>query len=291
MPENMTVTAIAPWFGAKRTMAPRIVSELGPHSAFFEPFCGSLAVLFAKPRSSMETCNDLHGDLVNLARVVQHPTLSVELYARSRRTLMCEETFREAAARWKARGIPAADVEPDLQRAVDFLYTSWVGRNGVVGTRSYNQGFAARYTRGGGHGGTRWQAAVGSIPDWHERLQDVVILNRDGFELIAKLEDRAGNVIYCDPPYVEKGAEYVHDFDAEDHARLAAELRRFTKTRVVVSYYEHPRVRDLYRGWTFVSCPATKAMVCGNGRTKGTVEAPEVLLINGESNTGGGLWT
>lgn len=291
MPEAPAITAIAPWFGSKRTLAPRIVAELGAHRAYFEPFCGSLAVLFAKPRSPMESVNDLHGDLVNLARVVQHPQLAVELYARSRRTLMCESTFRDAAKRWKERGIPPAADEPDLDRACDFLYTSWVGRNGVVGTKSYNQGFAARFTAGGGHGGTRWQAAVGSIPWWHERLQDVTILNRDAFGLLERVEDAGGNAIYLDPPYIEKGASYVHDFDAQHHARLADIARRFTRARLVVSYYEHPRVRELYPGWTFVSAPSTKAVVCGNGRTKGTVEAPEVLIINGPSYTDGGLWS
>lgn len=35
------ITAIAPWFGSKRTLAPRIVAELGKHTSYFEPFCGS----------------------------------------------------------------------------------------------------------------------------------------------------------------------------------------------------------------------------------------------------------
>lgn len=288
--ERPGVGALAPWFGSKRTLAPRIVAELGEHSAYFEPFCGSMAVLLAKPRASMETVNDMHGDLVNLARVVQDEALSVQLFARCRRTLMSEAMFREAAARWKARGRTPAPGTPDLDRAVDFFYTSWVGRNGVTGTASYNQGFAARYTRGGGHGGTRWQAAVGSIPDWFERLQDVVILSRCGFGLLEKIEDRAGNSIYADPPYVEKGATYVHDFQEDEHRRLAELLGRFRLTRVVVSYYDHPLVRELYHGWTAVECPQTKALVQGNGRVKGAVEAPEILLINGESLTAGGLF-
>lgn len=65
------ITAIAPWFGGKRNLAPAIVEELGPHRGYWEPFCGSLAVLLAKPRVSQETANDLHGDLINLARVLQ----------------------------------------------------------------------------------------------------------------------------------------------------------------------------------------------------------------------------
>lgn len=39
------IGAVAPWFGGKRTLAPRIVEALGPHKAYVEPFCGSCAVL------------------------------------------------------------------------------------------------------------------------------------------------------------------------------------------------------------------------------------------------------
>lgn len=280
-----------PYFGAKRTLAPRIVAELGPHRAYFEVFCGSCAVLMAKPAASMEYVNDLNGDLTNLLLVTADPELSVELFARTRRLLMSEAMFREAADRWKVRG-RVAMAEMDLDAAVDYLYTSWVGRNGTVGTESYNQGFAARYTQNGGHAGTRWAAAVDSIPEWHDRLRNVVVLNRDGFGLLEKIEDQAGTVVYCDPPYVEKGAEYIHDFEAADHARLAGLLQRFKFARVVVSYYEHEMVRELYHGWTFVECPTSKAMGCGNARGPiGPVEAPEVLIINGESFMDGGLFS
>lgn len=47
----MKITALAPWYGSKRTLAPRIVEQLGEHRAYWEPFCGSCAVLFAKPVS------------------------------------------------------------------------------------------------------------------------------------------------------------------------------------------------------------------------------------------------
>ena len=73
------IKAIAPWFGGKRAMAPAIVAELGKHTQYFEPFCGSMAVLFAKPPSQKETVCDLHGDLINLANVLQSDQ-SRELY-------------------------------------------------------------------------------------------------------------------------------------------------------------------------------------------------------------------
>lgn len=295
---DASVGAIVPYFGAKRTLAPVIVAEFGEHDNYFEVFCGSCAVLLAKPPCRMEYVNDFNGDLVNLIRVVQHDVMGPKLYRQCRRMIMAEATFRNAAEEWKARGRRAADFtqEPDFDAAVNYFYTSWVGRNGVVGTSSYNQGFAARFTGRGGHAGTRWLSSVDSIPSWRRRMRGVVVLSRCGIDLAARIEDEAGTVIYADPPYIEKGAKYIHDFTEDDHRRLAASLATKRRARVVVSYYEHPMLDELYPRdrWTWVHTPTTKSMVCGNGRageSGGAVVAPEVLLINGPSLTrGGGLF-
>lgn len=101
---EMKVSALSPWFGSKRTLAPEIVRELGKHVKYDEPFCGSCAVLLAKPVATCETVNDLHGDLVNLARVIAVESSAVQLYAGLARMLMCEGLFREAAKRFRANG-------------------------------------------------------------------------------------------------------------------------------------------------------------------------------------------
>lgn len=303
--DPMPIKAIAPWFGSKRTLAPRIVAELGKHRAYWDPFCGSMAVLLAKPPAMMETVNDLHGDLINLARVVQNEDTAVALFERMSRTLMHEEVMHEAAERLRERGSAPAGDALDIDRATDYLICAWLGRNGVAGTQSYNQGFCVRYTASGGHAAKRFQSVAASIPAWFERLRNVTILNRNARDLLPRIEDKAGTVIYLDPPYVEKGAKYVHDFDDAkewaglfvgnserpmSHSELAELLARFKKTRVVVSYYDHQTVRALYKGWTFVPCPVTKALVNQGMRDQlGGVEAPEVLIINGPSHTAGPL--
>jgi hypothetical protein len=68
---TMLITAVVPWFGGKRTMAQIIVDVIGKHKAYWEPFCGSMAVLMAKPAVASETVNDLHSDLINLSWVIQ----------------------------------------------------------------------------------------------------------------------------------------------------------------------------------------------------------------------------
>lgn len=54
------INSILPYFGCKRTLAPVIAQELGPHRAYYEPFCGGISIIFAKLPSSIEHLNDLH---------------------------------------------------------------------------------------------------------------------------------------------------------------------------------------------------------------------------------------
>lgn len=289
----MKITALAPWYGSKRTLAPRIVRELGRHKSYVEPFCGSMAVLLKKPRSSMETVNDLHGDLINLARVLANETAAIALYTRASRVLMHEELQSECRqAVFESDCEPAPSIEgvtPEhTERALRYLVMSWQGRNGSAGTRITNITPAKRYTHNGGTGGLRWQNAVESIPDWHHRIRAVQIFRMDAIELLGRIGDQDGATIYVDPPYVKKSDKYVHDLDRDDHARLSDALRRFEHARVVVSYYDHPLVRELYDGWTVVECPVAKSLANQGKRDRpGATVAPEILLINGESYTSG----
>lgn len=70
----------------------------------------------------------------------------------------------------------------------------------------------------------------------------------------------------------------------DDHQRLAAALSRFSRSRVVVSYYRHPRLEGMYpKGrWTHVNCETAKNLSHQGG---GSARAHEVLIINGPSHT------
>jgi DNA adenine methylase len=276
MSKAATIGALAPWFGAKRTLASRIVEQLGPHRCYLEPFCGSMAVLLAKEQATMETVNDLHGDLVNLARTVQGPRTWAAFYRRLRRTMVSQSLWRDSADI-----ILSQPFEATPERAYHYFVFCWLGRNGSAGSNG-GQNFCVRYTSKGGSPGTRFRSAVDSIPAWMDRLRGVIILSMDAFELIDRFEDSQGTVIYADPPYLVKGAKYTHDFAAADHVRLAAALSRFRHTRVVVSYYAHPDLESLYPGWTVLDVATTKFMVqAGRRDEQGVTKAPEVLLING----------
>lgn len=276
----MQITSIAPWFGAKRSIASEIIMQLGPHQSYWEPFCGSMAVLLAKQPSRSETVNDLHGPLTTLARVLASDDARI-LYDRLQRTLMCEGLFNEVR-----QSMADGKFGTDLDIAFAFFVESWMGRNGIAGTRTNNTSFCVRFTSDGGDPATRFRNAVDSIPEWHHRLRSVVILNRDAFEILDRIEDKQDTVIYCDPPYLTKNARYVHDFSDEHHKRLAESVSRFRKTKVVVSYYDDPALSWLYPAWNKLYISATKLISNSNDRNEsGRVNAPEVLLINKPAET------
>lgn len=284
---DMKVTALAPWFGSKRTLAPRIVELLAPHRAYVEPFCGSMAVLLAKPACSFELANDLHGDLVNLAWVVRHPKHGPSFFRRLRRTCFTEADFAHAKDVIGQHGIANAPEALDAARSLDYVERAycyfvlcWMGRSGVLGTKGTNNNFTVRYTCNGGNQATRFHAAVDSIPAWRRRLRSVTILRRDGLTLLDRLADQPGQAVYVDPPYLQKGASYEHDFTHAQHAQLASLLRRFVTTRVVLSYYADPALHELYPGWIQIDCSRTKHLSVQGRRGSQSAIAPEVLLVN-----------
>lgn len=284
---SMRITAIAPWFGAKRTLAPRIVELLGPHTSYWEPFCGSMAVLLAKPVCSMETVNDLHGDLINLARTIADQVEGPRLYRWLRRTLMVEDLHRQA------KSYLQEEFATGTERAYWYFLSAWMGMNGVAGTKSYNNGFCVRYSSRGGNGGVRTLSAIDSIPAWRRRLRRVMILNKNGFDLLKRVEDSSGTVIYVDPPYIEKGAKYVHEFEDDDHQRLADILHGFRLAQIILSYYDHPQVHELYPDYQIERIAVTKSLASGGRRGHVPATAHELILMNHRrrSTTAKGLFT
>src|SRR5690606_25840333 len=117
--------------------------------------------------------------------------------------------------------------------------------------------------------------------------------------LLDRPEDHPSTAIYVDPPYVAStrsgfgahgnGSKYKCEFNhdqasgPDDHERLATILRAYQHARIVVSYYDCERVRELYEGWTFVAHTMNKQLHAQNKRGARKKEAFEVLIVNGPS--------
>lgn len=295
----MKTTALCPWFGSKRTMAADIVKLLGKHTCYWGLCAGSFAVELAKEKCGNETAVDLHGHLTNLAWVIQNQAMAVQLYDRLHRTLASESIFLECQR--QILETEWADESPNVDRAYAYFVNSWLGRSGMAGTQRENSQIAVRWTKNGGSPAARFRSAVESIPWWHDRLRDFLILRRDIFEVLGSIEDERGTAIYIDPPYlirtrankdkrrIRGGGLYLHEFEDDHHERLSVELSRFKKARVVVSYYGDPLLFDLYpeSAWTHHDFLRTKSLSVQGRRGAKVQAAPEVVIVNkldGETN-------
>ena len=93
--------------------------------------------------------------------------------------------------------------------------------------------------------------------------------------LIATANERT--FIYLDPPYYEKGGQlYKHNMSDADHTRLR-DLLLDTPATWMLSYDDHPRIRELYAGMVIepINVTYTNAIKNGGSRPKNQ----EVLIF------------
>lgn len=287
------------YYGCKAAYVDQIVPEFGTFTMFADVFCGSLAVSFAAPPCADHKANDLSGDAINLCWVLQSARFA-ELRDRLERTGYAEalhDWARNADTEGGTLPTGPDDVGPEhVEWAWRVLVRDWQGRNGTAGTKRTNITHARRFTPDGGGGVQRWLSVVHSLQGWRDRLMHIQVIRSDAFDLIGKYADDPRVCIYADPPYVRatrgRGgtSTYNHDVPTTDqeerewHARLAAALGRFKRARVLVSYYDHPWLRELYQGWTWRELRARSTQGNTNRRDlPGIPGRSEWLIINGPS--------
>lgn len=246
--------AIAKYPGSKWSLADWIISFFPPHHSYLEPFFGSGAVLFNKPRSNIETINDLDGNVVNLFECIRRDPerLAHEIYYTPYARQVYEDAF-------------AAVPEDRLQQAVNFYIRLNMGHgfrtNGEkVGWKNDVQGRERAYAA------QDWCSIPEKIVRAAERLRGVQIENRPAAELIPRFNFE-NVLIYCDPPYMldtRHGKQYRHEMDAGDHEELLALLIAH-RGPVIISGYETELYSTMLKGWNRYETTAY-SQVCSRKR-------------------------
>lgn len=266
------VTALLPFFGSNRTLAPHVGAQLAGVPFVAIPFAGGLSEVRCIAARTL-LVGDLHRHVIALASVVAHPQMGPRLIRRLRRWV-CHEAAMEAAQE-RCVGYERDGPPEDLvQWAEDYFAASWLARSGMAGTeKEFQASFAARYDAGGGDPARRFYSAVDGLRDLRRTLQRCTFVVRDAFDLLADLKDDAETGIYCDPPWFLDGNRYRHKFTDEHHARLEKQLRSFKAAKVVVRYGDCKQLRRLYTPdhWHFVKL---------DGRTQHNNVKKEVLITN-----------
>jgi len=268
-----------PYFGGKAAIATRVWAALGDVRHYMEPFCGSCAVLLARPRYDpqrhVETVCDadahianvwraLHlGDPDEVAKWCDWPVNHADLIARKKRLNMntadllekcCnDETYYDArlagyyiwaASCWIGHGLICPNQIPRLTRA---------------GAGVHAKGQIPHLTRAGAGVHAKY---VSNIYAWFrelsERLRRVRVVCGDWSRICGgNWQTRPGRPvgIFFDPPYSEVATRDAHIY-AVDSLDVAHAVRDWCRSRagdpdyriVLAGYYEE-HVELLDDGW------------------------------------------
>jgi len=249
-----------------------------------------MAVSLAMPDVPSHVVNDLHSELVHLALTLADPDAGRELARLFKFTLCAEDVYR-TAVEMRENAADAPERIDSVQRAWAFAISQWLGPNGSA--QDDADRFCVRWGPGGGDPATRLRSATRAMLAARDKLRRFTILRRDGFDVLGSLSDHPDSAVYVDPPYLRetRGAGvYTHDFDdhgggifatePDDHDRLARALGRFASARVVLSYYDHPRIDELYPPprWRKITLGQADGVMNASGGTGR--DRVEILLVN-----------
>lgn len=266
------------WHGGKTYLAKRIIDLMPPHLHYVEPYFGGGAVLFARDpdrdwlitpewklkhgekvpaelRGCSEIANDIDAELTNFWRVLQDET-AFERFSRWLEAIPFSEREWDDAALLVALTPIDAEIDPGnaIRRAAGFFIRYRQSRQGLgrdFATLSRN-----RTRRGMNEQASAWLSAVEGLPEAHERLKRVVILNRDAIDVIQQ-QDGPKTHFYCDPTYLpdtrSTTGEYEYEMTEEQHEALLETLARLKGTFQLSGY--HSELYDEFAhetGWPHV---------------------------------------
>lgn len=230
--------SIVKYPGSKWSLANWIIGFFPEHHSYLEPFFGSGAVLFNKPRSNIETVNDLDGNVVNLFECIRTDPekLAHQIYW----TPYAREVYEKAF--WE---IP----EDQFEAAANFYIRLNMGHgfrtNGEkVGWKNDVQGRERSYAS------QDWCNLPEKIMQAAERLRGVQIDNMPAIELIQRFNFE-NVLIYCDPPYMletRHGKQYRCEMTDQEHEKLLAILLEH-KGKVLISGYDTDLYKSMLTGW------------------------------------------
>lgn len=241
------------WYGGKYSHLNWLLPLLPKTHNYCEPFGGSGAVLLNREPSSVETYNDIDGEVVNFFRVLRdHKKKLIEAIGL---TPFSREEFH----------IACQDFGPhlsELERARRFFVRARQVRTGLAQTASLGRWANCMNTSRNGMSGvvSRWLGSVEGLADVAERLLRVQIENRPAIEVI-QVYDSPQTLFYCDPPYPHevRGDSKAYGFEMSDaeHQELAEVLKRINGL-AAVSGYRCDLMDRLYKGWRREAAPAKK---------------------------------
>lgn len=255
------------WAGGKRSITDKI-SVLLPASieTYHEPFVGGGAVFFAfQHKIQRATLSDINQELILAYLAVRNNTdaliESLEEHARKH--------HKEDGYYLKVRN---SKPRKDINKASRFLYLNKTCFNGLyrVNKRGYFNVPEGKYSN-------PKICDADNLRNVSKVLQKADIMIGQFHKTITP---KAGDFVYCDPPYDGTFSGYHSDGFTDIHQKLLkATVDTWTEqgVSVMISNSNTEFIKELYEGYRIHTITAQRNISC-NGKTRGQI--PEVLITN-----------
>lgn len=271
------VSSPVSYFGGKAFLAQRLVSSFPKHRHYVEPCGGSLAVLLAKPRSHMETVNDLDGHLMTFWRVLCERTSELEK--------ACFLTPHSRAERELAYAITEDLDELEVARRVWVALTQ--GRTGSITRTGWRHNAAATSTPMP----VTLQRYARRLAPAAARLQGVSLECRPAVEVVESYGHERSSLLYVDPPYitdhgVRRGGEYRVEMRSPKRHTELLDACLAADAAVVISGYGNEVYDTTLADWYRYEIPSQTQQGSGDGQRVEVVWANRPLSGLGDTENG-----
>ncbi|KGT95272.1 DNA adenine methylase [Erwinia typographi] len=260
------MNTILKWPGSKSRIMPEINKHLPEGYRLVEPFAGSCAVMMNTDFPAYLVA-DVNPDLINLYRQIkefeqQFIIVAFRTFAENR----SEESYYTIREMFNHHpGLPLLD------RAAYFLY---LNRNGYRGMCRYNQ--KGHFNVPFGNYSEPY-FPLAEISSFAEKARRATFICADFTETLNMV--KAGDVVYCDPPYHGTFTDYHGGgFGETQQYELASVLSDMANRHpVIASNSNTSLVKSLYRQFDLhqITAPRSIGVAAGKGK-----RAEEIIAVN-----------
>lgn len=260
------------WSGGKQRLLAQLLPFLPPGKRLIEPFVGAGSVFLASDYDAY-VLNDANPELVaTWVAVKERPREFIE-----RASAFFRPEFHSQQAYLQVRA-EFNELVDRFERAVRLPYLNRFGFNGLFRVNRKGE-FNVPYgspTALPHFDIQRYEAAT-------DKLTRCLVIN-GGFAGAIELAG-VGDVVYCDPPYLDSAAgesftSYTATgFSLADHIQLLeCCLQAVSRgAKVVISNHDTPQTRDLYKGWQIAELSARRS-VSSNASSRGIAREIVAML-------------
>tara|TARA_R110000772_G_scaffold2410_2_gene8469 strand:- start:77626 stop:78432 length:807 start_codon:yes stop_codon:yes gene_type:complete len=238
------INAPIKYFGGKGTMFNKIIKHFPKeYTTYVEPFAGSFAVGLKKPVCPIEVYNDLEKNVYNLYHVISDEKKFKKFKELADLYPYSEDFRKEFKLNLKDEEIS------DIDKAFYFFYVNRTSHNGIGGL-SLNNTIRRKMSKSI----SDYLSAVDRLEELHQRISKVIILNRDGIEVIKKY-DNPNTLIYCDPPYhhtTRTAARYKQDMTNDEQITFLNAVNK-SKSKILISGYKNDIYDEHLKDWTEIN--------------------------------------